>query len=125
MLRFVLLFRNGTGCNAKRQAKRNHSRREFPPGVRQPQAQSSGALAAQRTVLRADAGGPELASHGLYPLLHCHSGDCPAEFRRWLEARAVHLVTYHWRGISRLAAALMEHQDLSGQEAERLLRGRG
>ena len=66
----------------------------------------------------------ELACHGLYPLLHCHGGDCLPEYRRWLQARAVHLVAGHWRGISRLAAALTECQDLSGQEAERFLRGR-
>jgi hypothetical protein len=65
----------------------------------------------------------ELACHGLYPLLHCHGADCLCEYRRWLQARAVHLVTCHWRGISRLAAALVECQDLSGQEAERFLRG--
>ena len=65
----------------------------------------------------------ELASHGLYPLLHAHGGDCQPEYRRWLQARAVHLVACHWRGISRLAAALAEYQDLSGQEAERFLRG--
>ena len=65
----------------------------------------------------------ELACHGLYPLLHCHGGDCLPEYRRWLQARAVHLVACHWRGISRLAAALMEYQDLSGQEAGRFLRG--
>ena len=64
----------------------------------------------------------ELACHGLYPLLHCHGADCLPEYRRWLQARAVHLVTCHWRGISRLAAALGEYQDLSGQEAERFLR---
>ena len=65
----------------------------------------------------------ELSCHGLYALLHAHGGDCLPEYRRWLQARAVHLVTCHWRGISRLAAALAEYQDLSGQEAERLLRG--
>ena len=67
----------------------------------------------------------ELACHALYPLLHFHGGDCLPEYRRWLQARAVHLVTCHWRGISRLAAALAEYQDLSGQEAERFLRGQG
>ena len=66
----------------------------------------------------------ELACHGLYPLLHCHGGDCLPEYRRWLQARAVHLITCHWRGISRLAAALAECQDLTGSEAERFLRGR-
>ncbi len=66
----------------------------------------------------------ELACHGLYPLLHCHGGDCLPEYRRWLQARAVHLVACHWRGISRLAAALVECQDLSGQEAERFVLGR-
>ena len=66
----------------------------------------------------------ELACHGLYPLLHSHGGDCLPEYRRWLQARAVHLVTCHWRGISRLAAALVEYQDLSGQEAERFVRVR-
>ena len=65
----------------------------------------------------------ELACHGLYPLLHCHGGDCLPEYRRWLQARAVHLVACHWRGISRLAAALTEYQDLSGQEAERFVMG--
>ena len=65
----------------------------------------------------------ELASHGLYPLLHAHGGECLPEYRRWLQARAVHLVACHWRGISRLAAALAEYQDLSGQEAERFLKG--
>lgn len=67
----------------------------------------------------------ELACHGLYSLLHCHGADCLPEYRRWLQARAVDLVACHWRGISRLAAALMEYQDLSGQEAERFLRGQG
>ena len=67
----------------------------------------------------------ELSCHGLYALLHAHGGDCLPEYRRWLQARAVHLVTCHWRGISRLAAALGEYQDLSGQEAERFLRGQG
>ena len=66
----------------------------------------------------------ELACHGLYPLLHCHGGDCLPEYRRWLQARAVHLVACHWRGISRLAAALVEYHDLSGQEAERFVVGR-
>ncbi len=66
----------------------------------------------------------ELACHGLYPLLHVHGGECLPEYRRWLQARAVHLVTCHWRGISRLAAALVEYQDLSGQEAERFVMGR-
>lgn len=65
----------------------------------------------------------ELACHGLYPLLHTHGGECLPEYRRWLQARAVHLVACHWRGISRLAAALVEYQDLSGQEAERFLLG--
>ncbi len=67
----------------------------------------------------------ELSCHGLYALLHCHGGDCLPEYRRWLQARAVHLITCHWRGISRLAAALGEYQDLSGQEAERFLMGQG
>lgn len=67
----------------------------------------------------------ELACHGLYPLLHCHGGECLPEYRRWLQARAVELVACHWRGISRLAAALVEYQDLSGEEAERFLRGQG
>ena len=67
----------------------------------------------------------ELACHGLYALLHAHGGDCLPEYRRWLQARAVHLVACHWRGISRLAAALAEYQDLSGQEAERFLMGQG
>ena len=67
----------------------------------------------------------ELACHGLYPLLHVHGGACLPEYRRWLQARAVHLVACHWRGISRLAAALMEAQDLTGQEAARLIRGQG
>ena len=67
----------------------------------------------------------ELACHGLYALLHAHGGDCLPEYRRWLQARAVHLVACHWRGVSRLAAALAEYQDLSGQEAERFLVGRG
>ena len=65
----------------------------------------------------------ELAYHGLYPLLHLHSGECLPEYRRWLQARAVQRVACHWRGISRLAAALTEYQDLSGQEAERFLMG--
>lgn len=66
----------------------------------------------------------ELACHGLYPLLHAHGGDCLPEYRRWLQARAVHLVACRWRGVSRLAAALAQYQDLSGQEAERFLKGR-
>ena len=66
----------------------------------------------------------ELSCHGLYALLHFHGGDCLPEYRRWLQARAVHLVACHWRGISRLAAALAEYQDLSGHEAERFLTGR-
>ena len=66
----------------------------------------------------------ELACHGLYPLLHCHGAECLPEYRRWLQARAVELVACHWRGISRLAAALAEYQDLSGQEAEHFLMGR-
>lgn len=66
----------------------------------------------------------ELSCHGLYALLHFHGSDCLPEYRRWLQARAVHLVACPWRGISRLAAALAEYQDLSGQEAERFLMGR-
>ena len=67
----------------------------------------------------------ELACHGLYALLHAHGGDCLPEYRRWLQARAVHLVACHWRGISRLAAALGEYQDLSGQKAERFVMRQG
>ena len=64
----------------------------------------------------------ELASHDLYPLLHGHGTECLHEYRRWLQARAVQIVTSQWGGICRLAAALLERQDVSGQEAERLLR---